>query len=119
MSVKINDKLPQFRRNLYAVMDDALKEGSGDLLRKAKQRAPFKAGQLRGETEAKRVSPLKWRTSFWKEYARFQEFGGDSSHRVRNYSYAGTGKRYLKSSGDEVAQRLKLQFIKHAKRARV
>ena len=118
MSVRVNDKMPQFRRSAYSVMNDALREGAVDTLIRAKERAPFDKGGLRSDTELSKPGILKWRVSFWKEYARFQEFGGDSKRRVRNYSTSGTGKRYLKTSGDEQTKKIQLTFKKHGMRAR-
>ena len=97
-------------------MNDALREGARDTLIKAKTKAPFSKGDLRGETEIDQKGLLWWRVSFWMEYARFQEFGGDSKRRVRNYSTAGTGKGYLKKSGDEEAKKIVMKFKKHAGR---
>jgi hypothetical protein len=119
VSVRVNDKLPVFKSRLYAVMDDALKEAGRDGLIKAKTYAPFDKGGLRGESEVRKISVMRWRISFWKEYARFQEFGGDSKRRVRNYSTSGTGKAYLKRAGDEQANKITTKFRKHAMRARV
>lgn len=116
--MKINDKLPDFRRSAYRVLDDALREGARDILIKAKTRAPHDKGGLRSDTEINRIGVLKQRVSFWKEYARFQEFGGDSKKRVRRYTTGGTGKRYLKSSGDEIANKINLIFMKHGRRAK-
>lgn len=118
MSVKITDHMPSFSRSVSKVMDDALKEGATDTLVGAKLRAPFQHGQLRSSTDAKRVGSLLWRVSFWMEYARFQEFGGDGKRRVRHYTTAGTGKGYLKQAGDTQAKKLNLAFAKHGMRAR-
>ncbi len=118
MATIVNDKLPQFTRSLYNVLDDAMREGARDGLIAAKTRAPFYKGGLRSESEVKRISSLFWRISFWKEYARFQEFGGDGKRTVRNYSHSGTGKHYLKTSGDEQAERIASLARKHGIRAR-
>ena len=116
--LRIDDKLPSFSRSVHTVLDDALREGARDTLRNARTRAPFKQGQLRSDSDLNQVRRLLWRVSFWKEYARFQEFGGDGNRRVRNYSTSGTGKGYLKTSGDEQAVRIRGVFKKHAMRAR-
>jgi hypothetical protein len=118
MSVRVNDKLPTFKRNLYNALNDALADGSKDILIKAKTRAPYKKGALRANSETRQQKVLSWRTSFWIEYARFQEFGGDNKRRVQNYSTPGTGKEYLKKSGDEVAESLVMTLKKHTQRAR-
>ncbi len=117
--VIIDDKLPRFKQSLYSVLNDAFREAARDGLIKAKDRAPFDKGGLRSDSEVKSIAPLYWRISFWKEYARFQELGGDSKRRVRRYSTSGTGKGFLKKSGDEQAAKLTLTIRKHTGRARV
>lgn len=117
-SPRITNKLPSFARSLYNVLDDALKEAAKDTLINAKSKAPFDKGGLRSESEIENVKPLHKRVSFWKEYARFQEFGGDSKRRVRNYSHSGTGKHFLKKAGDEQSKKLTRTLKKHAGRAR-
>lgn len=118
MTVRVINRLPQFSRSAESVLDDALKEGARDILITAKQKAPFRKGGLRSDTWIKSPSKLVQRISFWKEYARFQEFGGDSKRRVRNYTTAGTGKAYLKTAGDDVVKRMPSILKKHAGRAR-
>lgn len=118
MSLRVVDNLPAFGRSVARVLDDALKEGATDTLVSAKLRAPFEHGALRSDTDVKRVGPLWWRVSFWMEYARFQELGGDLRRRVRRYTTAGTGKGFLKDAGDTQAKKLKGTLGKHAKRAR-
>lgn len=117
--MRVVDKLPQFARKAHNALDDALQEAAKDTLIAAKTRAPFDKGGLRSETDVKKVEKLLWRVSFWKEYARFQEFGGDGKRTVRNYSAAGTGKFYLKRSGDEQTKKLVSKFKKHSVRVKV
>jgi hypothetical protein len=119
MSVRVNDKLPFFKSRLYAVMDDALKEAARDGLIQARNYAPFDKGELMGQSVVRKLSVMKWRISFWIEYARFQEFGGDSKRRVRNYTTSGTGKAYLKRAGDEQSNKITNKFRKHAMRVKV
>jgi hypothetical protein len=118
MSVKVNDKLPGFKQSLYNTLNDALADASKDILIKAKIKAPLDKGGLRANSENKQMARLFWRISFWKEYARFQEFGGDKKRVVRNYSTPGTGKRYLSKSGDEYMAKMKITLKKHTVRAR-
>lgn len=118
MSVVVRDRLPSFSRSAKQVLGDALKDGASDVLVKAKTKAPFKKGQLRSNTDIRALSQLHYRISFWMEYARFQEFGGDSKRRVRNYTTSGTGSKYLKTSGDEVAERIDRTFMMHGRRAK-
>lgn len=115
----VNDKMPQFKRSLYNVLDDAFREAARDTLIKAKDKAPFNKGGLRGETDISKPGILHYRVSFWKEYARYQEFGGDAKRTVRNYTTAGTGKAYLKTAGDEEEKKLVMIIKKHTPRVRV
>lgn len=114
----IIDKMPQFKRSVNNVFNDALREGARDALINAKDKAPYAKGGLRGESEIKKNNNLSWRISFWIEYARFQEFGGTAKRRVRNYSTSGTGAHFLRNAGDEQAERISSVFRKHALRAR-
>ena len=83
-SVKIKNNLPSFKRNLYNVLDDALADGSRDILINAKNRAPFDKGGLRSQSETNQRIPLSWRVSFFVVYARFQEFGGAGGNHSAN-----------------------------------
>jgi len=116
VDVTITDKLPIFRSGMLVVFDDAVKEGARDGLIDAKVHAPFDKGQLRADSDVTRVGLLKWRISFWKEYARFQEFGGTTLRRVRNYSTSGTGAHFLRNAGDKQYEKLPSNFKKHASR---
>jgi hypothetical protein len=117
--IKSANKLPIFSTRLKLVLDDALKEGARDILINGKTKAPHSKGGLRSDTEVKKVSMFKWRVSFFKEYARFQEFGGDGSRTVRNYSTPGTGKGFLKEAGDDQKDKLTDIIKKHGRRIRV
>lgn len=116
--VTVEDKLPSFKRSLYNVMDDALREGARDTLIQAKSNAPFKKGSLRSNSDTTKRTKLSWRISFWIEYARFQEFGGDGRRRVRKYSTSGTGAHYLGRAGDAQAKKMRGILNKHSRRAR-
>jgi hypothetical protein len=116
--ITIKDRLPQFSRSLYSVFNDAYREASTDTLINAKIKAPYHKGGLRADSNNKQMSILHWRVSFWKEYARFQEFGGDGRRKVRNYTTAGTDKGFLRTAGDEQAGKLTMTLKKHAMRAR-
>jgi len=118
MKPKVKDKLPQYKRSLYSVLDDALRDGSKDILINAKNKAPFAKGALRSNSNNNQAGRLKWRVSFWVEYARFQEFGGNNKRVVNNYTTPGTGKAYLKTAGDNQVVKIASSFKKHAQRAR-
>lgn len=117
--VTIKNNLPAFAQSSFSVLNDALKEGARDILVKAKHKAPFQKGALRAQSDTHQVGMLHQRVSFWMEYARFQEFGGDRSRRVRRYTTSGTGKGFLKSSGDEVARMISSYFRKHSQRTKL
>lgn len=112
------DRMPQFKRSAYNVLNDALIEGAKEVLFNAKTKAPYKKGGLRGNSDVHQEKKLLQRISFWIEYARYQEFGGDGKKIVRNYSTPGTGKGYLGTAGDEVTIKLRMMFKKHGQRAR-
>ena len=116
--VIIEDNMNSFVASAHGVMDDAVREGARDILVAAKTKAPLDKGGLRSDTAIKRIGAIIYRVSFFKEYARYQEFGGDANRTVRRYTTPGTGKHYLKSSGDAVADRLRSIFRKHGGRAR-
>ena len=116
--VTIDDRLPQFSRSLENMLDSALRSGARDILIDAKNNAPFKKGHLRSDSSVKKNERLSYRISFFKEYARFQEFGGDGKRTVRNYTTAGTRKRYLSRAGDDGVKRLQRTIKTYAKRAR-
>lgn len=118
MSVKVTNNLPRFSKNLYTVLNDAIGEAARDILITSRNRAPFQKGQLRANSETKQIGILRHRVSYWKVYARYQEFGGDGRRMIRNYSTPGTGKNFLKSSGDEQAKKLVPTLMKHARRAK-
>lgn len=118
MSVKVVDKLPQFTVRMHNTMNDAIREATRDILITSRNRAPFQKGQLRANSEATQIGFLKHRVSYWKEYARYQEFGGDGKRIIRNYTTSGTGRGFLKTSGDQVASKLVYTLKKHAGRIR-
>lgn len=118
MTVIIINKMPQFATSVSLVMDAAVREAARDTLINAKTKAPFLKGGLRSDTSIKKIGSIIYRVSFFKEYARFQEFGGDANRTIRRYTTAGTGKHYLKNAGDEQVARLNSVFRKHGARAK-
>lgn len=117
MSVKVVDNLPQFKKSAERVLNDALREGSTEILEISRNKAPFKDGGLRRESDKRERSHLNWRISYWVEYARYQEFGGDGKRVVRKYTTPGTGAHYLENAGDKIKAKMDLKFIKHGRRA--
>lgn len=119
MSVRVDNKLPQFARNLGDKLNDAMRESATNILVASKQRAPFDKGGLRSDTDTKQVGRLHWRVSYWKEYARFQEFGGDGRRVVRNYTTGGTGKKFLSTAGNNEVGNLQNRLRAFGNRAKV
>lgn len=116
--VTINDRLPKFSRSMEGLLDSAFRSQARDILIDAKNNAPFQKGHLRSDTQVTKEGRLHYRISFFKEYARFQEFGGDSKRTVRNYTTAGTGKRYLSRAGVAGSKRLARTVKTYLKGAR-
>jgi hypothetical protein len=117
MSVKITDRLPLFKLRAEIVLNNALREASRDIIVLSRTRAPFQKGGLRSDADIRQSGKLKWRVTYWKEYARYQEFGGDRRRTVRRYTTGGTGKSYLKGAGDTIAKNMPTILAKHGKRA--
>jgi hypothetical protein len=115
--VTVKDRLPDYKRSLYNVLDTAIAETAKDILIVSRNRAPYDKGALRRESEVKQIVPMQYRVSYFVEYARFQEFGGDATRRVRNYTTSGTGAHYLQKTGDEKVAALRMAFVKHSTRA--
>lgn len=116
--VTINDRLPQFSRSLENMMESAMRSAGRDILIDAENNAPKKDGYLRANKELNKIAKLHYRISFLAEYARFQEFGGDGKRTVRNYTTAGTGKRYLSRAGSAGAKKLARTLKTYARGAR-
>lgn len=116
--IKVVNKLPSFGRSAVALVNVALNEGAAEILTNAKMRAPFKKGQLRSNTDITSPSLTSRRISFWIEYARFQEFGGDNRRRVQRYTTSGTGPHYLQTAGNMQLVRMPMIFAKHLSRAK-
>lgn len=118
MSVRVENRINQFANSAKDKFNDALRESAVNILVASKSRAPFDKGGLRSDTDAKQIVRLHWRVSYWKEYARFQEFGGDGRRIVRRYKTAGTGKKFLSTAGDKEVDNLRNRLRTFADRAR-
>ena len=112
------DKLPRFSFDVARVMDMGFGELAKDILITARAITPFDKGQLRSDSDTFRESQLKWRVRYHKEYALAQEKGVVNGHRVRNYTTAGTGSKYLKTAGDKVMQNAVNTLKKYGARAK-
>lgn len=107
MGFKITDKIQAWAEKNTGAMDRALVRLAVDVERGAKNRVPVSAGggQLKSSIKHRKVGFLKYEVEANKEYARYQEFGGDGKRVVRRYTTPGTGKEYLKQAGQSAAQK--------------
>lgn len=116
MTVKVIDNMPQFKVQLYMKLNDAVQEAASDTIENARVKAPFKEGVLRADKRVLHPQRLVYRVEFDAPYARFQEFGGDGTRKVRNYTTPGTGAHFLKTAGDEQYVKLIAKVKKHLER---
>lgn len=111
MGLKIVNKINEFAKQNASAMDVALNRMAVDIERLSKMQVPFKKGQLKSSGRHQRIGLLKYKVEYDKEYARYQEFGGDGKRVVKRYSYPGKNKFYLRDSGRIVAGKA-LSYIK-------
>jgi len=121
----------QFASQNTDAMDRALNKMSIDIERMAKQQVPVSAtkemkraagsrvtrggGHLQSSGRTTRLGILSFAVIFNKEYAAYQEWGGDGKRVVKNYSTPGTKKFYLRDPGDLITSR-GLEYIKNEAR---
>lgn len=127
-NIKIIDKMVEFAVKNTDAMDRALGKMSVDIERMAKQQVPVSAtkamkrsagaratrggGHLQSSGRTTRMGLLSFAVIFNKEYAAFQEWGGDGKRVVKNYSTPGTKKFYLRDPGELITSR-GLEYIKN------
>lgn len=85
---------------------------------KSRAGMPVKTGAMKSETRHFRSPNGGFRVEIDKSYAAYQEAGmrADGSHRVKNYTTAGTGKGFFKKAIDMVV-RNKDTYVQEARRA--
>jgi hypothetical protein len=101
--VTIIDNLAKFGTEMVKGLDRALNLMAIDIERLSKAQVPLKTGQLRSSGYHRKRGTLDYVVVYNKEYARYQEFGGDGKRKVRNYSKPGTKPFYLRDPGRLVA----------------
>lgn len=119
MNIKIIDKIQDFVKENGTAIDRALNRMAVDIERLSKTRVPVRKGFLKASGRHERMGFMNYRTIFNKEYAAYQEFGGDGRRVIKNYTTPGTGKFYLKSSGDEIKKNALNYIIQEGKRVKV
>lgn len=108
----IIDKLPQWVEGSFKALDRSLNRMVIDIERLSKQQVPVgKTGHLKASGSHKRIGFLRYQVEYNKEYAAYQEFGGDGVRVVKHYSLPGKKKFYLRDPGDLITSRA-LDYIK-------
>ena len=124
--------LPEFQRNTVRKIDKIMEGLAREIEREAKFKVPKSVGKMGAEKlgtkntkgavhgalqrsiMVKQVANMRYQVTAGEfpslPYARFQEFGGDSNRRVRNYSTPGTGKGYLGDTGNRVMTKALSRF---------
>lgn len=119
MRARFVNKTGPFMRNTDAAIDRALGHMAMDVETLAKSKVPVSntkasgnsrggGGHLQSAIQHRRTGNKKFEVVANKEYARYQEYGGDGKRTVRKYSTPGTGKRYLRDAGEKVSSKMML-----------
>lgn len=119
MALKIIDKMKNFVQGHAEAGDRSLNRMAVDIERLSKVRVPVNKGQLKASGWHRRYGKFNYKVIFNKEYAAYQEFGGDGKRVIRKYTTGGTGKHYLKRSGDEIGNRAVNYFKEEIRRITV
>jgi len=118
VSVKVESKIPQFKRETESKLEMILGTLASKIHTLAVMKAPksknimtggkkhSSPGNLRASGHSERVNKLSYRVSFGDKlnvpYARFQEYGGDGTRIVKRYTTPGTSKNYLRGSAENI-----------------
>lgn len=101
--------LPEFKLITVQKLDKAFDSMAHEVEREAKQIVPHDKGILQSSIHAKKLGSLQYRVTVGEQpgvaYARFQEEGGDSKRKVKNYSKSGKQAHFLRDSGERVASK--------------
>jgi hypothetical protein len=111
----IKNGLQRFKNANGRLMDMAMERMTRDTATLAKVRMPYREGDMTDNTSVERKRTMRYRVLVNVEYAAYQERGQrkDGTHKVRKYSTPGTGKDFLKGSGQTIA-RDGLNYLKQA-----
>ena len=124
-TVKVENKMTAFMNANESAMERALAAMRLDIFVLSQFKVPFKEGTLKDSGEHMRVERLHHRVQYGErgaeDYAGYQHRGmrKDGSHRVRNYTTAGTNKGFLSDSGKVIAPRSGQYFKREAEKVRV
>lgn len=105
MSVKYIDNTNAVKARIKHGAGVFVRMAAEDVLRKAYSKTPRKDGNLRADTTVA-VQGNKAIIVWHKQYAQYQERGmrRDGTHVVRNYTTAGTGKKFAENAVKEVVK---------------
>ena len=120
MALKIVNKIKEFAKQNADAMDRSLNKMAIDIERLSKEQVPFgETGGLKASGKHQKIGYLNYRVSYNKRYARYQEFGGDGTRKVRRYSLPGKKKFYLRDPGRQITMRIINYFMEQARSIRV
>lgn len=122
MGVKVTDYSSLFVSKSDQAIDAAMGAMAQDIEILAKKKVPVSntkasgnkrggGGHLQSSIKGMRVAPKHFQVVADKEYARFQEFGGDGKRVVRHYSTPGTGAHYMRNAGMAVKKNFE-EYVK-------
>lgn len=114
-SVKLTDSSGKWFNHQVSRMNAALNIMGATILKDSQIKVPRKSGSLRDS--ARVISGNKQVAVIYPgPYAGYQERGerADGTNKVHHYTTAGTGKNYLKSTGDAVVERGIRWFLSHS-----
>lgn len=110
--LKIVNNLGKWIEGSHKAMDRSLNRMAIDIERLSKTQVPHDKGQLKASGSHERLGFLKYRVKYNKEYAAYQEYGGDGKGKViRRHSKPGKKTFYLKDPGELITSRA-IDYIK-------
>ena len=119
MKITLIDKLPKFLAEIEKTLDRSLNRMAIDIERLSKQQVPVLHGQLRSSGHHERAGYMNYIIFYNKEYARFQEFGGDGKRVVKKYTKPGTKAFYLKDPGDIISEKALSYFKQELEKVKI
>lgn len=124
-TVRVENKMDAFVKANEKAMERALERMRNDIFVLSQFKVPMKSGELKDSGDQKRMGRLHHRVLYGEngaqEYASYQHRGmrRDGSHRVKRYTTAGTGKKFLEDAGKTIAPRSGQYFKREFESVRV
>jgi flavin-binding protein dodecin len=123
-TTRVVNKMGSFNRSNEQAMERALARMRQDIFVLSQFKVPEKDGTLRRTGKQSVIARLHHRIAYGEngaeDYAGYQHRGmrADGSHRVKNYTKAGSQKNYLSESGGIIATKASSYFMQEATKAR-